>query len=439
MKLFTELTRALPIFRSHAYERTVVGLASGPVGSAIVRRSVKALEGVSALQRALIIADTNIGDALLLQPAVTALHHRFPACRVDYVFNHKMSHLVGADPAIGTSHAVLRGGSHSRRANLDRLREIFETTTYDLVINFCPFVTDRDLETSAAVVIQPLAFAIELLRSHRGGEIASMPYRVMVYIDDLAKRIPAVAPTRDSAPAYPGTRVFVSARWAERAARLLDEHGVGAGAKLVFVNPDTSNYSTFAGAPFNAEVVRRLLGSGRVDRVLLGRGFTFAGVETEILDALDEAERERIVVCPESLDLEGFAALVDRCAVYVGGDTGPLHIAAARTIDPEGTRSYRNRVAVIGVFKATDPRIYGYDTARDDMVDSSRSAVAVTVESRPPCKNLTCSMQRISASCPAIVCQDELSPEAVADAALDALDAHRADIELSPAVELSRR
>ncbi len=439
MKLFTELTRALPIFRSHAYERTVVGLAAGPIGSLVGQRTIAALERLTALRRALVIADTNIGDAVLLQPAITALHHRFPTCRVDYVCNHKMERLVGDDPAVNATHAVLRGGPEDRSANAERLRTILETEDYDLVLNFCPFLRRRDLAFDRAVIVQPLAFAIELLRSHRAGELASMPVRVMAWVDELTRRIPPVAPTRDGEPADPGTRVFVPAASARRTARLLRENGLDEGSTAVFVNPDTSNYSTFAGASFNADVIRRLLDSGDVDAVILGRGFTFAGVETEIVADLEPSDRQRVVICPESLTLDDFAALTDHCAVYIGGDTGPLHIAAARKIDPEGVVAYRNRLAVVGVFKATEPRIYGYDSTRDDMVDSSQSAVALTVESRPPCKNLTCSMQRISASCPALACQDGLRPDLVADAALGALDPHGADVAIPSTMELGRR
>jgi hypothetical protein len=439
MKLFTELTRALPIFRSHTYERTVVGLAAGRIGSMVGRRATASLERVTAMGRALVVADTNIGDALLLQPSIAALRHRFPACRVDYVCNHKMERLIGGDPTIDTTHAVLRGGPDDRPANAERLQAVLENGRYDLVLNFCPFLSNRDLAVSGAAVVQPLAFAIELLRSYRDGDLAAMPFRVMTWVDDLTRRIPAVAPSRDVAPVYSGTRIFVSAASDARAARVFGEHGLDDASVVVFVNPDTSNYTTFAGARFNTDVIRRLLCSSRIHKVVIGRGFTFAGVETEIVEALSPRERERVLVCPESLSLDDFAALVDRCAAYIGGDTGPLHLAAARKVDPEGLVSYRNRLAVVGVFKATDPKIYGYDTDRADMVDSSQSAPAITVEARPPCKNLTCSMQRISASCPALACQDDLRADETADRAIFAISERRPAASRSPAVESGSR
>jgi hypothetical protein len=88
---------------------------------------------------------------------------------------------------------------------------------------------------------------------------------------------------------------------------------------------------------------------------------------------------------------------------------------------------------VVGVFKATEPRLYGYDSHRPDMADSSQDAVAVTVEQRPPCKNLTCSLQRVTASCPAVACHDALEAGLVVRHTLSALAAAPPRQEVLPA------
>jgi ADP-heptose:LPS heptosyltransferase len=422
MRLFTELTRALPFFRSHAYERAVVRLAAGPVGSTIGERGLAAIRRVRSLRRALIVADTNLGDAVLLQPSIAALHHRFPTCHVDYAFNRKMARLIGPDPAIHTAHPVFSGGDGSRAADLEALREVLRRGRYDLVVNFCPFFTGRDLGSAGVSVIHPLGFAIELLRAHREGGVASMAYRAMAWTDRLTAECAGAALARTSPTPFAGTRVFVRTSAARRARRLLDGRG-----PAVFVNPDTSNHSTFLGVDLHVELIRRLVETDLVGALVLGRGFTFRRVEDEILERLPAALRDRVVPCPDRLDLEDLAALVDSCRLYIGGDTGPLHIAAARKVDPEVRHRFANRTAVIGVFKASDPRIYGYDSDRAEMIGSSQQAPAITVEGLPPCKNLTCSLQRISASCAAVACQKALTAEAVALAAITLLAAEASD------------
>jgi ADP-heptose:LPS heptosyltransferase len=423
MEVFPRLTRTVPLFRSNAYERLVLRLAAGCAGSVVSARSTAVLRRVETLRRALIIADINIGDAILLQSAVASLHHRLPGVEFDYAFNHKMGALISPDPAIHQAHPVLRGRQREKPANLRRLEEVFRRRSYDLVLNFCPFFTTRDLAAARCPVVHSLGFAIDLLRTYRAGEIASMPTRAMAWVDALTERLETRSPMRSEPATYTGTRVYVPASSARHAAGFFAGQGLNCDRALVFVNPDTSNYTTFTGVELQVEVIRRLLRSGRVDAVVLGRGFTYSGVENQILDALGLGERDRVVVCPGGQRVEDFAAVVDRCQAYIGGDTGPLHIAAARKIDPSGSTEFANAVAVVGVFKATEPRLYGYDSHRPDMADSSQDAVAVTVEQRPPCKNLTCSLQRVTGSCPAGACHDALESEPVVLHALSALAA----------------
>jgi hypothetical protein len=144
-------------------------------------------------------------------------------------------------------------------------------------------------------------------------------------------------------------------------------------------------------------------------------------VEDEILEGIPGESASRMVVCPESLPLEDFTALSDRCRVFISGDTGPLHLAAARKLDPRGQHSYLNRTAVVGVFKATDPRIYGYDSTRANFVAAAQDAPSWSLEAAPDCKNLSCSLQRITQTCPADRCRDALDPEAAAALVLDEL------------------
>jgi ADP-heptose:LPS heptosyltransferase len=432
MKVFTQLTRALPVFRSHAYERMVVRLAAGPVGSTVGGVSVSSVRKVRQLRRVLFVSDVNIGDAILLQPAVRAFRHRFPSCRVEYAFNHKLAALLGPDPRVTASHAVLRSGDGATEDNLERLRELLRESSYDLVISFNPFVTARQLGGAGCPVVTPLGFAIELLRSAGCGEIASMPYRAASWMDEVSNLLPSVAPARSNAGSYTGTRVFLPTTGITRVDRWLRDHGISTAHPVVFVNPDTSNYSTHLGSAFHVDLVRSLLTGHPEAVVIIGRGYTYPGIEDTILDAFASDER-RLLPAPRDLDLGELAALIDRSRVYIGGDTGPLHIAAAHKIVATGRRSPVNRTAVIGIFKATEPRIYGYDTHREDMVDSSQDAVAVTVEQRPACKNLTCSMQRISSSCPAHACHDLVDAAPAAAHALSALTATTSDVEDLPA------
>jgi len=350
---------------------------------------------------------------------VDAIHRRHPDCRIDYAFNHKMGALLGADPKINRTFAVLRGGDESTAANIAMLNDLLTERSYDLVVSFSPFVTASRLDRARCPVITPLGFAIDLLRAIDSGGVASMPFRVGAWLEAVIEGIAESDREQPDAGGSAETRVYLPAASIERASRLIHRAGLPDEQEIVYLNPDTSNRSTFLGSDFHIRVLRGLLGSGPAPAVLLGRGFTYPGIEEEILGALGPENLRRVQTVPPDLSLEDFAALVDRCRFYIGGDTGPLHIAAARKIESTMRFRPRNELAVVGVFKATDPRIYGYDSFRQDMIGSSQDATAVTIESRPSCKNLTCSLQRISASCDTRKCHDALDPDRVVGRVLE--------------------
>ncbi len=423
MQAATDILRKFPFLNSPFVERWILRAASSPVASLVHRRERASLRELRSLARVLVIADTNIGDSILLQPAVAALARHLPEVEVDYAFNDKMGELLSADPRLHRALPILRGGEEHHLANLDALRACMADGSYDLVVNFCPFFTPEELRHGGGVVVTPVTLAIELLRAYQRGEIAALPYHAFAFVDRLVSghRSPPADPI--TAEPTTDTVVFVPTARRRAMATYLKEHGCGADERLVLVNPDTSNASTFLGVRFHVALIRQLLASGAVDGIVLAHAFRYRGIEREILEALDAT---KIVTTPERLPLLDFAALVDCCAGYVGGDTGPLHVAAARKYCPVDRRPHRNQTVVTGVFKATDPRVYGYDTLRSDMIDSSQDAPAVTFESRPDCKNLTCSVQRITATCPTTACHQALRPDLVARSMIGAL-ADRSD------------
>ncbi|MFQ6038447.1 MAG: hypothetical protein ACE5LV_07505, partial [Candidatus Aminicenantales bacterium] len=68
--------------------------------------------------------------------------------------------------------------------------------------------------------------------------------------------------------------------------------------------------------------------------------------------------------------------------------------------------------AVVGVFGATDARIYGYDSTSEKYLDTSQSAPSKVFEASPPCKNLTC-IDKVSKTCVEPKCFEGLDPEPI--------------------------
>jgi hypothetical protein len=124
--------------------------------------------------------------------------------------------------------------------------------------------------------------------------------------------------------------------------------------------------------------------------LLIGEGITDPGLGRRLRDGLPAAGARFSAVVPAAFPLEVYAALIDHCDLFISGDTGPLHIAAARKRTKDGPERFVNRTAVFSVFGATPPRMSGYDDLRPGFLPSGQDAPSVTFISGSPCRNATC-------------------------------------------------
>lgn len=128
----------------------------------------------------------------------------------------------------------------------------------------------------------------------------------------------------------------------EAAAEFLAKHrGPG---PVVVIHPGASAFGAFKRWPTDRfGRVAGMLGDQDQATVVL----TWGPGEREIAEAARSASGDRAVLAPATTNLSRLAALLRQADVVIGGDTGPLHLAAAL-----GTH-------VVGVYGPKDPRIYG--------------------------------------------------------------------------------
>jgi len=96
--------------------------------------------------------------------------------------------------------------------------------------------------------------------------------------------------------------------------------------------------------------------------------------------------------------------------VFISGDTGPLHIAAARKVSPTGRHPVRNRTAVLSFFGATPARLSGYDSSQPGFLAANQDAPSWTFVSRSPCRNITC-LDKLYKTCRVVRCFEGLDLE----------------------------
>lgn len=127
----------------------------------------------------------------------------------------------------------------------------------------------------------------------------------------------------------------------ERISRFLKQHGLDHNEPLVAVNPG-ANWPSKRWMPDRyAKVADELTKrSGVRTLILWGPG------ERPLAEAVADAMIERAPIAPET-SLKQLMALIKRCGLLIGGDSGPLHLAAALN------------VPTVSLFGPSDPKRNG--------------------------------------------------------------------------------
>jgi hypothetical protein len=219
------------------------------------------------------------------------------------------------------------------------------------------------------------------------------------------------------------------------AARFAASVGLSPAAPVVMYNPDTA--SPFTLMPFDAQAA--LLGeivarAPTATAILLGAGHTARGIGERLLAALPTAVQGRVRIVPRSMPLDVYAALIDFADVFVTGDTGPLHLAAARRYARSGCYRFRNRTAVLSFFGATPPRMSGYDSSRPGYLPASQDAPSFCCQAVSPCRNVTC-VNKLFKTCATPRCFEHVDVDGLASHAV----AHLHSLRLTGAPHLERR
>jgi ADP-heptose:LPS heptosyltransferase len=119
----------------------------------------------------------------------------------------------------------------------------------------------------------------------------------------------------------------------QRAAQILEERGVGEGNRVVAIHPGAGTFSRARIWPTGrfAQVARRLMLEHSADIVITG-GPDEAEAAQEVVELVGAKTGGRQTVISNfagRTSVQETAALLERCDLFVGGDSGPMHISVA--------------------------------------------------------------------------------------------------------------
>ncbi len=371
----------------------------------VTRQARSRLKKAEHLRRFLVAADLNIGDAIIAQAGITALREIFPDSEIDYVAKKSTRDLLYGNPEILNLYPVYMGAPFPLDEDLKELSRIAKSGDYDLVINFSPMIADKVFGSRPVVNYSPMA--ARLVRNESSPEVVNnVVLQAHAFIGNIFKEFAAP----DFGTRFDGVRVYLSDEAVEEAGSYLISRGVSQEQPLVMLNPDAS--ARFTRIPFDLQLDLLKNLADFECTILLGAGHVDRFIEHELMYALPPNKRRKVVVIPRSTKLDVYAALIDFSNVYISGDTGPLHLAAARKFLRDSGRSLRNRTAVISIFGGTPPRIYGYDSSAPGYFPSSQDAPSKTFVAKTPCRNITC-INKMAKTCRQVKCFLSLDPNEV--------------------------
>lgn len=361
------------------------------------------LAGIESPDNILIVADLNIGDAILTQSCVSAVRDFFPTARIDYVIGRAAAALVTENAEVTNVFPLFRHAPQPSAGDINRLGCAMSEFPYDIVFNFCPYVGRHWLAQHVPTVVDYTYLAGQMVAGNdRGTSICHIMYCIHRFMHILFR--PRWSPSRSRL--FRGVNLTLSRTASRQAEEFLQAKNLAHEQSLHLYNPDAS--SRFTRLPLAEQVsllegLSTLPGSG-----LLAAGHSWPGIEHILLAQLSPQARAHWTLVPRTMSIDAFAALIDHCQLYLSPDTGQLHLAAARKQSACGSRRFRNKTAVWGIFGATPGRLYGYDSKRTGYMAANQDAPSRIYTGTPTCRNLTC-INKAAKTCPNVHCFDHLS------------------------------
>jgi heptosyltransferase-1 len=281
--------------------------------------------------RILVVRLRLLGDVVFTTPLVRALRRRFPAAHLTYLVEPAAAAVVQDNPHLDEVIVAPKRRGAARWIADVRLARRLRRARYDLVL-------DLHGGPRAAWLAWATAAPTRIGYTIKGR--SWMYTHVLPRADDLLPRHSVVnqwdllAPLGIDPPDPSRDAIEIVENPA--AARSVDAKlsalGIGPSHQIVIVHVSAGNPFRRWPAEAFATLAARLAGADNRRRVVVTSGPS----ETDAASRIVAAARKQLGtdgsrVSDPVLDVAELRALTGRAAVYIGGDSGPLHVASATT------------------------------------------------------------------------------------------------------------
>lgn len=277
-----------------------------------------------------------IGDVVFTTPAIRALARRFPDARLTYVVETGAYPVVAGNPHLAEVISIPHVRGWRRLRDDVKIARRLRRARIDVAIDFHGGPRSAWLAWASGAPVR-VGYDVQgrtwmyTTAVHRPRELRAR-HSVENQWDLLAAVDPALAgpadPARDRVemPTDPAARASVDRRLASL--------GVPDRARIVVIHVSAGNpFRRWPEASF-AALAGDLVSGGEDRWVALAGGPSDHAATTRVLDAAKKraGRAGQRIVDGEGLSLAELRALMDRAALFIGGDSGPLHVASTSDV-----------------------------------------------------------------------------------------------------------
>jgi lipopolysaccharide heptosyltransferase II len=290
--------------------------------------------------RILLVRLRAIGDVVFTTPALRALRQRFPDAHITYIVEPPAADVIRTNPHVDELIVAPRRHLFADIALGRRLR----ASRYDLAIDFhggpraslLTWLSGAPVRVGYEVVGRAWMYTTRVARPRE-----LRPRHAVQNQWDLLAALGLPGPDANAWPVEMPADPAATAAMAERLTRA----GVLSTDRLVVVHVSAGNlfrrwpersFATLAARLASRAGMKVIVMSGPSEREAARR------VVDDARGRLAPAERDRVVDLGD-FSLAELRGLLERAALYIGGDSGPLHIAAT------------SPVPIVGVYGPTLP------------------------------------------------------------------------------------
>ncbi len=375
-------------------------LGNKSLGKFLHQRARKKAGEIKQFKNILVVADLNIGDALISCCGVEALRKIFPESIIDFTLKSSTRVLLEGHPEISNLYPIYNHAPFPTANDLSKLKKVLNGKDYDLVVNYCPMISSKIFGNRRTISYNLVASELMINeRSH--DKVNNINYQAYKLIGNVLREY--VPP--DFIDSFKGPKLYLSDDAISNAKYFLSKNEIDTDIPIIMFNPDASAVYTRMPFDFQIDLLKKI--SDLNCNILIGAGHVEKLIEKKIMNELSLDGHKKIVVIPPSTDLDMYAALIDLSDVFITGDTGPLHIAAARKFSRSTGKGLNNRTAILSVFGSTPPTIYGYDSKRENYFPANQDALSRTFVANTVCRNISC-INKMAKTCKQVRCFDNL-------------------------------